>query len=89
MRMRDRYGVLSLACASVYVCVRMFSARSVNGDDEGGNNSCDKILLSSLPFKQNEFSFIDLCCHVCRSTFIRMIDLHDATMSVFYALCLG
>ena len=29
MRMRDRYGVLSLACASVYVCVRMFSARSV------------------------------------------------------------
>ena len=42
MRMRDRYGVLSLACASVYVCVRMFSARSVNGDDEGGNNSCDK-----------------------------------------------
>jgi hypothetical protein len=49
MRMRDRYGVLSLACASVYVCVRMFSARSVNcDDDEGGNNSCDKILLSSI-----------------------------------------
>lgn len=36
MRMRDRYGVLSLACASVYVCVRMFSTRSVNDDDEGG-----------------------------------------------------
>ena len=49
MRMRDRYGVLSLACASVYMCVRMFSARSVNcDDDEGGNNSCDKILLSSI-----------------------------------------
>ena len=24
------------------MCVRMFSARSVNDDDEGGNNSCDK-----------------------------------------------
>ena len=48
MRMRDRYGVLSLACASVYVCVRMFGARSVNDGDEGGNNSCDKILLSSI-----------------------------------------
>ena len=26
------------------MCARMFSARSVNDDDEGGNNSCDKIL---------------------------------------------
>jgi len=41
-RMRDRYDVLSLACASVYMCVRMFSARSVNDGDEGGNNSCEK-----------------------------------------------
>lgn len=38
---------ISLACASVYVCVGMFSARSENDDDdERGTNSSGRILLS-------------------------------------------